>query len=441
MSFILKSLNKKEKLTGFHSHIIGGGPLVLYSFNQKDFIKRGYTENGEIYSIINKIVSKCEVSTPYVYIDKEGVKSKKCIASKKGRNSVQGVAKHRLYVHKALDYAPDDSQLAKLILNPNENQTWRDLISLHRIFYFVQGEGFLYREAGDDNCAISIHIAPASLMKEIVKDGELVGWRFDLQNGKWRNFELEDVYHLEMPNPLFDDKYSQFRGLSPLLAGLKYLQLDDKAIESWIKSVENEGAKGLVSPNHPNPELWLTPDQRDLTQQRIDENVTGSANKNKVVVSGMPLQYTHIGLSPDALNIINGLKHANYQLCNLWGVPPVLFDPNPTYQNQKEAAKRFVLEVILPYLNKEEDKLNSWLVQPFIDRDKKEYKIDYDLSAYEELRLDKDEIDAMLKTHSLNEVRVMLGSDELEDEYANQVFIQQGLIPLSDYNIGQEGLP
>lgn len=439
MSFILKSLNKKEKLTGsgFHSHIIGGGPLVLYSFNQKDFIKRGYTENGEVYSIINKIVSKCEVSTPYVYIDKEGVKSKKYITSKKGRDSVQGVAKHRLYVHKALDYAPDDSQLAQLLLNPNEHQTWRDLISLHRIFYFVQGEGFLYREAGDDNCAISVHIAPASLIKEIVRDGELVGWRFDLQNGRWRNFELEDVYHLKMPNPLFDDKYSQFRGLSPLLAGLKYLQLDDKAIESWIKSVENEGAKGLVSPNHPNPELWLTPDQRDLTQQRIDENVTGSANKNKVVVSGMPLQYTHIGLSPDALNIINGLKHANYQLCNLWGVPPVLFDPNPTYQNQKEAAKRFVLEVILPYLNKEEDKLNKWLVQPFIDRDKKEYKIDYDLSAYEELRLDKDGVDAMLKVHSFNEVRVMLGSDELDEEYANQVFVQQGLVPLSDYSIDQ----
>jgi len=32
----------------------------------------------------------------------------------------------------------------------------------------------------------------------------------------------------------------------------------------------------------------------------------------------------------------------------------------------------------------------------------------------------------------------MLGSDELDEEYANQVFVQQGLVPLSDYNIDLE---
>ena len=89
----------------------------------------------------------------------------------------------------------------------------------------------------------------------------------------------------------------------------------------------------------------------------------------------------------------------------------------------------------MPYLNAEEDKLNAWLVAPFIRRDKKNYVIDYDLSAYEELRLTADQTDAYLKTHTINEVRVMLGSDELEEEYANQVFIQSGLVPLNDYSV------
>jgi hypothetical protein len=101
----------------------------------------------------------------------------------------------------------------------------------------------------------------------------------------------------------------------------------------------------------------------------------------------------------------------------------------------KAASERFVKEVILPYLSSEEDKLNSWLVEPFKLRDKKNYVIDYDLSSYEELRLTADQTDAYLKTHTINEVRVMLGSDELDEEYANQVFVQQGMVPLSDYNV------
>jgi len=182
----------------------------------------------------------------------------------------------------------------------------------------------------------------------------------------------------------------------------------------------------------------LTPEQVMKTQEAVEAKIHGYDNRNKLVVSAMPLQYTQIGLSPDALNIVNGLQHSGYKLCNLWGVPPELFNPDPTYQNQKEASKRFVTEVILPYLNTEEDKLNSWLVEPFRKRDKRNYLIDYDLSAYEELRLSVEDTDMFLKTHTINEVRVMLGSDELDEEYANQVFIQQGLVPLSDYNIDLE---
>jgi hypothetical protein len=30
---------------------------------------------------------------------------------------------------------------------------------------------------------------------------------------------------------------------------------------------------------------------------------------------------------------------------------------------------------------------------------------------------------------------VMQGSDELDNDYANEVFIEQGKVPLSDYNL------
>lgn len=410
-------------------------PIVLYNYNQEDFVLKGYSKNAEVFRIIKKITDKANIATPYIYIDKSGAKS----AKKSILDTPEKVANRRLYIHKELTYASDSSDLSKLLINPNPEQTWRELITLTRIFYFVQGESFLCKTTGDDGCALSIEIIPAHLMKTIVdEDKKLVGWQQILPNGLTRNFygdDMADILHLKMANPIYDSFGNQYRGMSPLVAGLKYLQLDDKALEAWIKSVENEGAKGIISPNHPNPELWLTPEQVETTQKVVHEKIEGTVNKGRVVVSSMPLGYQSIGLTPEAMNIIQGLEFAGQRLCDLWGVPSALFDADPTYQNQQEAAKRLLKEVVLPYLNVEEDKLNSWLVAPFCKRDKKAYLLDYDLSAYEELRLTADQTEAFLKTHTINEVRIMLGSDEIDEDYANQVFISQGMIPLNDYSV------
>lgn len=439
---IFRRKKNKVQKSSFFPQLIGNSPLVLYDYNQEDFVTKGYASNAEVYSIIKKITDKCNVSKPYLYVDDEFKKSRFKIEeykkSKSAKTSEKGAAFHRLYMQKALDYAPDTLDLTKLIVNPNPEQTWNELISLLRIFYFVQGEGFLFRESGDDNCAIAIYVAPAHNMHPVLSGEELIGWELNLMNGKIRRFSTDDVMHFKMPNPIYKSASGNLRGMSPLMAGLKYLQLDDAAVYGWLRAMENEGAKGLISPNHPNPELWLTPEQQKETEAAVETKIHGTVNRNRVVVSAMPLQYTHIGLSPDALNIVKGLNQANVKLCDLWNVPAVLFDPNPTYENLQEGRKRFVMDVVLPYLNTEEDKLNQWLVEPFRERDGKHYVIDYDLSAYEELRLYSEEIDSFLKIFSINEIRVLLGANELEDEYANQVFIQQGLVPLSDYNISDD---
>jgi len=312
-------------------------------------------------------------------------------------------------------------------------------MELFRIFYFTQGEAFLARETPiGSKMPTEVWVVPPYRMRHFVKDGVIVAWEYDMGNGqyrRWKDDTFDDVLHVKMSNPQFDGKGKQLRGMSPLLAGLKSLQLDDFAIEAWLKSLENEGAKGIISPNHPDKTNWLSPDQVKATETRVQEKIHGYENKNKVVVSGMPLQYTQIGLSPDALNIINSLEKAGNDLCDLWGVPAVLFDPNPTYQNQKEAGARFIRDVILPYLNKEEDALNRWLVEPF--RKERNYLLNYDTSLFDELRItmqDRDYLRAML---TLNEMRIIEGYDEIDNPYADEVFVEQGKIPLSDYGFGE----
>ncbi len=450
MSKILKfiGIQPKRRVTSgndllevLYSRLVQNRNLVLYNFDPEnnDFIVKGYGQNAEVYKIIDKIVTKCNAVETILYNDtgeKPVQRYRKFLKSAIPIDAVKG----RIYRAKALEYIEDeDNDLLQLLKTPNKYQSWREMMELFRIFYFVQGEAFLYRETAlNSDIALSLHVAPANWMIPVFSDDPqniIKGWKLKMHGGVKRTLDVKDVFHLKMANPIFTEDGGQLRGLSPLVAGLKYLQLDDKSIEAWIKSIENEGAKGIISPNTPNPDFWLQPEQVKLLDKEIDERIAGVKNKNKIVASSMPLQYTQIGLSPDALSLIQALEHSQVNLCDLWNVPATLFDPNPTYQNQKEARLQFVMNVIIPYLEKEEQKLNSWLVKPFSERDNKNYYIDNDTSQFDELALSLDERQSLAKILTINEMRIIEGYDTIDNPYADEVFIEPGRVPLSDMNI------
>jgi HK97 family phage portal protein len=436
-----KVSSNNELLEVLYSRLIQNRNLVLYNFDpeKNDFIVKGYGQNAEVYKIINKIVTKCNAVETILYNDtgeKSALKYKKYLKSTIPIDAAKG----RIYRAKALDIIEDeDNDLLQLLKRPNNYQSWREMMELFRIFYFVQGEAFLYRETAlYSDIALSLHVAPANWMTPVFSDDPqniIKGWKLKMHGGVKRTLDVEDVFHLKMTNPIFTEDGEQLRGLSPLVAGLKYLQLDDKSIETWIKSIENEGAKGIISPNTSNPDFWLQPEQVKLLDKEIDDRIVGVKNKNKIVASSMPLQYTQIGLSPDALSVIQALEHSQINLCDLWGVPATLFDPNPTYQNQKEAGLQFVRNVIIPYLEKEEQKLNEWLVKPFSERDNKNYYIDNDTSQFDELAISLDERQSLAKILTINEMRIIEGYDTIDNPYADEVFIEPGRVPLSDMNI------
>lgn len=224
-------------------------PLTLYNWESKDFIEKGYTQNGNVYKIIQKIIQKLSVAQLELYIDTGDDKARKYRKHRNNKYNATPIehVKKRLYT-KALEYAPEESDLFKLLENPNPIQTWRDLSELFWLFYGVQGESFFIRETALNSYkALELYTVPPSRMSHVVKNDEIVAWQYMMPDGRlrtWKDEDLKNVFHFKMPNPLFDMQGSQFRGMSPLMAGLKYLQLDDYAIETWLKSIQNEGGEG-----------------------------------------------------------------------------------------------------------------------------------------------------------------------------------------------------
>lgn len=420
--------------------LVGFNDVVFYNYSNEDYIKKGYKSNPEVFAIVNKIVQKTLVPPIYLYEEKPDQKAMKYKSSKKSRDIME-LNKHKIYVTKALEFTEKAQDLQALLANPNNKQTWREMSELGRIFYQLQGEYFIYRETAiDSDIALSLHVCPANLMVQVYGGDDvnnaIVGWKLNMLNGMIRTLDAKDVLLIKRANPEFDSMGSQDRGMSPLEAGQKFLQLNEVSTKAWINSTENEGAKGILSPGDVDQKYWLNPTQVESTQQRFDEKINGVDNKNRVITIGMPIRYTSMALSPVALGVLEALKYSGFKLPMLFNVSPVLFESNPIQHNLEEAKLSLVTDNAVPYLAIEEDALNRWLVKPFSDRDGRNYRVDYDISVYDELKLSVDQVDALLKVLTINEVRIMLGYDESDEEYANQIFVTSGMVPLKDYSIG-----
>ena len=110
---------------------------------------------------------------------------------------------------------------------------------------------------------------------------------------------------------------------------------------------------------------------------------------------------------------------------------PVLFRPTATRAELEVAQKALVTDVVIPELNLFEEKLAEWLNPKY----KTNYKIDFDTSSFPELQPDLKLIMDAYKdksTITTDELRVMLGFDEIGSEAAKSLWIGTNLMPLDE---------
>ena len=410
--------------------------VVWYDGKQETFINEGYRGNAMVYSIIRKIADKSKGCELQVFKESKNAKAYK----EKKKSSDDLVRVQAKIYKKELDLVSDSDPVCKLMKNPNPYQTWKEFLDVMSVWYNTTGEVFIYGFAPDKGVNAGkfqeLWVMPSNYV-EIIQGNmfqPVKGYKLAIGD-QTIEIPMEEVLHIKTPNLIWDIQGTQLRGQSPLLAGLKFMQKNNESVTAGLKAMQNEGAKGIISPNLQNPDLWPNPEQRAKIDQRVDERINGSENRNRVITSSIPLKYDSIGLSPVALDIVNSMKYDDEKLCGLWGLSPALFVPNATDQNFKHAQKGLVTDVVLPQLTHFEEKLTEWIQSRFGN----EYIIDFDTSTYAELQPDlKLLFDTYGKSFAFtgNELRVMAGWEEKDSPELEAHWIGQNMVPASDQLLG-----
>ncbi len=345
-AFIGKAETQGEnRLSEMVYQYLNNSDIVWYNNQQGEiYINQGYRSNATIYSIIRKLGDKKKIAPPLVYVEKNANQRAKYKEFKYSGNA-EHHTKSLTLRSKALDLN-ENNDLYKLLANPNPNQTWTEFAEDCAGFYDTCGEVFIYGVGpGEDSKNYGrytqLYAMPSHLVTIVTGDinNPVKGYKLLLGN-QTLMIDAKDICHMKMWNPFWDLNGTQLRGQSPLMAGLRYLKKNDIAVYSSVKLLENRGAETIVSPNHPDSKYWLNPKQVTQTEEAIQSKVNGAVNKGKVVVSAMPLQATQLGLSPQALQIIESMDDDVTVLCSLWGLDPILLGRGAgTYTNAPEARK------------------------------------------------------------------------------------------------------
>ena len=410
--------------------------LVVWMDNKVEtFINEGYRGNAMVYSIIRKIQDK-DAEVPLLAFKNNG--KEKRYKGLKYKVSDLDRAQSKLERVKSLDEV-NKGDLMELLKQPNPTQTQTEFIKECSMWFRLTGEAFIYgvRVGGglrDAKKFTELYCLPVNLVDIIQGDMFMPfkGVKFNIGN-QTVEIPASELCHIKMANPLWDLQGTQMRGQSPLLAGIKFLSKNNEAVSSLKRSLENEGAKGFISPDaSQDPEKWITAEQLPGLRQQLQKYWDGSMNKNRVGALAIPMQYQSIALSPVALDILKGMEYDDEKLCNLWGVNPALFRSDSKYDNLNEAKKQLVMDVCLPFLKQLEQALTDFLLPAFPGE--ADY-LDFDISEYSELNADsKIVMETFWKggLATLNECRIMLGFDEIDEDWARAIYTEANKITLEE---------
>ncbi|RLF66398.1 MAG: phage portal protein, partial [Thermoplasmata archaeon] len=322
----------------------------------------------------------------------------------------------------------EDSDLERLLENPNPFMSRSDFLQAVVGFYALYGEAFIVKDmdtvgqATGKKLPYGLYVFNPSKFEPIVEGNgdkkELKGWRFGNTS-----FGLQEVIHLRDFNP-----YDEVRGLSPLEPAGLNIDVDYAALLYNRAFFENDATPGLA----------LATDQK-LNEQIVERIRKKWEARHKGVGKAFRVAILEAGLKPVTLSyshkdmdFIEQRRYAREEILGIWRVPKALFNitEDLNYATFMGQMKIFWLYTIAPILRKVEDALNRGLVYPYNNRIYLEF--DYsNVPAFQEDFKEKVEVAKVLfeMGFTANEINERLGLGFENKPWRDEWWIPVTLLP------------
>jgi len=412
------------------------GQNVLWNPDNDDtYINEGYRKNATVYSIIN-IITKAASTIPirvYKKVSDTELKRYKSITSGTFDASVLMKA-NRIRKHALMEMEHTD--LDKLLDRPNPAQSYASFISELIAFGKLTGNRYIYGigpSTGENLGKVKEMYVMPSQVVEIVSGGIMEPVKeYQIEYNGVYKIPANEICHIKDFNPFYDGSGSHLYGQSPLKAGLRSMTTNNESVETGVKYLQNQTARGVLM----SEEGDLNEVQAQQLKDKFRQNFQGSSNAGDVIITPKKLSWVNFGLNASDLSLIEQYNASIKDLCNIYAVPAVLLNntESSTYNNVKEAKKSLYQNAVIPELLKIRDELNRWLAPKFGEN----LFIDFDFSVIPELQEEMDKVVAQMSASwwiTPNEKREAMSYAVEDNDSLNDFYIPANLLPISGEDV------
>lgn len=413
-----------------------GNSVLWNRENDDSYITQGYQKNATIYSLIN-LITKAATTIPFQVYEKTSENDyKRYKALTSGIMDAASIQKASILQKNAL-VELQDTELHKILERPNPAQSYNAWLTELIAFGKLTGNRYIYGIGPDTGSNVGkfteLYVMPSQVM-EIISNGimEPVS-QYKLEYNGTKYIDASEICHIKDFNPYYDGTGSHLYGQSPLKAGLRSLTTNNEAVQTGVKYLQNQTARGLLTSEMGD----INEVQAQQLKDKFRRQHQGSDNAGDIIITPNKMSWINFGLNASDISLIAQYNASIKDLCNIYNVPVQLLNntESSSYNNVKEAKKALYQNAVIPELIKIKDELNRWLAPKYGDK----LCIEFDFSVIPELQEETDKVvDQLSKAWWItpNEKRAAMnyGKDE-ENTTLDDYFIPANLIPTNPSEI------
>ena len=413
-----------------------GNSVLWNTENDDSYITEGYQKNATIYSLIN-LITKAATTIPFQVYEKTNENDyKRYKALTSGMMDSASIQKASLLQKNAL-VELQDTELHKILERPNPAQSYNAWLTELIAFGKLTGNRYIYGIGPDTGANVGkfteLYVMPSQVM-EIISNGimEPVS-KYKLEYNGTKYIDASEICHIKDFNPYYDGTGSHMYGQSPLRAGLRSLTTNNEAVQTGVKYLQNQTARGLLTSEMGD----INEVQAQQLKDKFRRQHQGSDNAGDIIITPNKMSWVNFGLNASDVSLIAQYNASIKDLCNIYNVPVQLLNntESSSYNNMKEAKKALYQNAVIPELIKIKDELNRWLAPKYGDK----LCIEFDFSVIPEMQEETEKIVNQLSKAwwiTPNEKRSAMnyGKDE-ENTQLDDYFIPANLIPTNPSDI------
>ena len=413
-----------------------GESIVWNPENDDSYITEGYRKNSTIYALVN-LITKAATTIPFQVYEKTNENDyKRYKAMTSGTFDAATIHKAAMLQKRSL-VELQDTELHQLLERPNPAQSYNSFIGELIAFGKLTGNRYIYGIGPDTGANVGkyteLYVMPSQIM-EIVSGGIMKPVsKYKIEYNGTFEIPAEEICHIKDFNPYYDGTGSHLYGQSPLRAGLRSLTTNNEAVQTGVKYLQNQTARGLLM----SDEGDINEVQAQQLKDKFRKQFQGSDNAGDVIITPKKLSWVNFGLNAADVSLIEQYNASIKDLCNIYNVPVQLLNntESSSYNNMKEAKKALYQNAVIPELLKIKDELNRWLAPKYGDK----LCIEFDFSVIPELQEETDKVVEQLSKAwwiTPNEKRAAMnyGKDE-ETTQLDDYYIPANLIPVQSNEV------